>query len=283
MDHRADLWALGVVGYIMVTGDLPFVGETLAATIVAITNHNYRAPSAVGAPPAFDAWFERAFHRDIEQRFQSAKEMTDAFSAACRQQSTAPPRTPPTAAMTHPEAPYIPQQPAARPATPAPHPGVQQPTPAGATVHGLPPGMDDPRLTPIPHHGQRPQTISQPPPAYAGTPVPHSGAMPQTFAGSASTLSGEKKSSAGLVIGGVAALLLAGGGAFFFYSQSNKSSDDARTASSSKKSEKKKSKKKASAKPSAEPALPPPPEGHGRCQGRHLQDRLRQGISEALL
>lgn len=84
VDHRADLWALAVVTYQMLTGQRPFVGETLGAVHVQINAGKFEPPSSFrpDLPPALDAWFDRAFHRDIAQRFDSAREFSESFCEA---------------------------------------------------------------------------------------------------------------------------------------------------------------------------------------------------------
>jgi serine/threonine-protein kinase len=84
LDHRADLWALAVVTYEMLTGVRPFRGETLGGIHVQINAAKYTPPSAVraGLAAEIDDWFKHALNRDIERRFASAREMADAFCMA---------------------------------------------------------------------------------------------------------------------------------------------------------------------------------------------------------
>jgi len=81
VDAKADLWALAVVAYQCLTGELPFVGETLGMVCVAICKGEYAKPSRLcpDLPPTVDEWFTRALNKDPEKRFASAKEMALAF------------------------------------------------------------------------------------------------------------------------------------------------------------------------------------------------------------
>ncbi|MDI1475541.1 serine/threonine-protein kinase [Polyangium sp. y55x31] len=111
VDHRADLWSVGVVMYRALTGQVPFQGETLGAVCIAIERGSFMPPSQrrPGLLPTLDAWFLRALARDPAQRFQSAKELADAFLGALtaggyaapaspfRLETTAAPRSAPTA------------------------------------------------------------------------------------------------------------------------------------------------------------------------------------------
>jgi serine/threonine-protein kinase len=81
VDHRADLWALAVVTYHALTGQLPFTGETLGALSVAVHAGVFTPPSAhrPEISPEVDAWMARALARAPEERFGSAKEMAGAL------------------------------------------------------------------------------------------------------------------------------------------------------------------------------------------------------------
>jgi serine/threonine-protein kinase len=77
VDHRSDLWSLGVVAYWALLGRPPFDGDTLAKLFLAITNAPLALPSQFlrGVPPAVDAWFGTALSRDREARFGTAAEL----------------------------------------------------------------------------------------------------------------------------------------------------------------------------------------------------------------
>ncbi len=83
IDGRSDLWALGVIAYECVVGEVPFESEALGDLLLKICVQPIPVPSqhagAHGVPPGFDAWFARACCRDVEQRFQSAKELAEAL------------------------------------------------------------------------------------------------------------------------------------------------------------------------------------------------------------
>jgi serine/threonine-protein kinase len=82
VDAAGDRWALAVVAYELVTGKLPFAGETLAATLVAITRAEIAPAShdTPGALPELDAFFERALAVEPSRRFTTATELARAFS-----------------------------------------------------------------------------------------------------------------------------------------------------------------------------------------------------------
>lgn len=84
VDHRTDLWALGVLAFHMLTGNPPFRGSHIAHIAHAIM-HGERPRISVtrpDLPPALDAWVERALARDPMHRFATARELVDTLGMA---------------------------------------------------------------------------------------------------------------------------------------------------------------------------------------------------------
>ncbi|HKO49320.1 MAG TPA: protein kinase [Polyangiaceae bacterium] len=80
VDHRSDLWSLGVIAFECLTGKRPFYSDGLGDLVLQICIRDIPVPSEFGSVPVgFDAWFARAVARDPELRFQSARELSDAL------------------------------------------------------------------------------------------------------------------------------------------------------------------------------------------------------------
>lgn len=86
VDHLADLWALGVVTYQMLTGTVPFDGDSLPELLVRITSCSYVPASEVNRslPKDVDAFLSRAITPDRSQRYADADELARAFSRIVR-------------------------------------------------------------------------------------------------------------------------------------------------------------------------------------------------------
>jgi eukaryotic-like serine/threonine-protein kinase len=79
---RSDLWSLAVIAFECMTGEMPFVGATLAEQLVQICTEEPRVPSTLAeVPRGFDGWFTRGVHKSPEMRWGSALEMADALSS----------------------------------------------------------------------------------------------------------------------------------------------------------------------------------------------------------
>jgi serine/threonine protein kinase len=95
IDARADIFAMGVVAYELLTGTNPFRAETMAASVFKILSDNPDSLSAYvkNTPPALEAVIFRALSKTADKRFQSLAEMAAALQNAA-QESGIEPRLP---------------------------------------------------------------------------------------------------------------------------------------------------------------------------------------------
>jgi eukaryotic-like serine/threonine-protein kinase len=84
VDHRADLYAAGIVLYEALTGRPPFDGETHIAVATKRLTTDPPPPGALrpGIPRPLEAATMRALARDPDERFQTAEEMNAALDRA---------------------------------------------------------------------------------------------------------------------------------------------------------------------------------------------------------
>ncbi|MBK8252715.1 MAG: serine/threonine protein kinase [Polyangiaceae bacterium] len=200
LDHRTDLWSLGIILFRMLVGTLPFPGDQLGPVLAKILTDPIPVPSQYvpDLPRTMDGFFMRALARDKNQRFQSIQEMVEAFQAAAGGREALP-----SISMSL----------------------GTGPVGAGGTALWTGPGQGPvtnagPLANSGPLAGSGPMGASGPlgasAPYAAAATASHTG--PVTAGGLVSTGSAPKpKSNAGLVIGVIGVLLAAGVGAGVFF------------------------------------------------------------------
>jgi serine/threonine protein kinase len=81
VDGRADLWAVGVILYEMLTGQPPFTGDNQIEIIAKVLTSTPRRATEVQAtlPPQVDTLFNKLFDRNPDERFRTALQFSEAL------------------------------------------------------------------------------------------------------------------------------------------------------------------------------------------------------------
>ncbi len=83
IDHRTDIYSLGLVAYTMLTGHVAFNGESFGDILLKIcTEPLPKLSASVNVPPSLESWFAHVCARDPATRCASTKEFIETLRAA---------------------------------------------------------------------------------------------------------------------------------------------------------------------------------------------------------
>jgi len=82
VDSRSDLWAVAAIVYRMAVGKAPFGSGALSELAMRIVSTEPPQPTSLAPdlPPEFDLWVKKGLAKKADQRFQTARDLTDSLS-----------------------------------------------------------------------------------------------------------------------------------------------------------------------------------------------------------
>jgi len=89
IDHRSDVYSLGVVTYQMLAGHVPFTAETAVGILMKhLTEPLPIPPKGIALPPAVNGVLRMALAREARERFSTAGSLAEALSRSADQRAT---------------------------------------------------------------------------------------------------------------------------------------------------------------------------------------------------
>jgi serine/threonine-protein kinase len=107
LDHRVDIYAMGIILYELLTGRVPYVGDTFMGIL---TQHMFETPPPIAlanpaaqVPPELERIVLKALAKNADDRYQSMEELGHDLTLALEGASsgTAPSLAPPPGTVTH--------------------------------------------------------------------------------------------------------------------------------------------------------------------------------------